>query len=124
MLCRICNEIFNERRRLIDLFRTKEFYVCGKCLKKYPFEIEYNLIPLDSHMLEIISLFKKDKMINYDAFVLEYSEIYKKILEINENKFIIFVNKVFISEELLNDYSHLSTLLDTDIVLLTNLLII
>ena len=124
MECKICGSIFNEKRFLKDLFRTKEFHVCEECLHKYPFEIEYNYFPLDNHMLEVVSLFKKDNNINYDFFTQEYSEIYKTILKSNENKLLIHLNKVYISEETLMNYSYISTLLDKEIIILTNILIV
>ena len=124
MLCKICNTFFNERRRLIDLFRTKEFHVCNNCLNKYPFKIEYSFFPLDYYQLEIISLFEKDQRINYNAFFNEYSEIYKKLIELNPNKLVIFTEKFYVSEEILLELSQVSTLLDNDIILLTNILIV
>ena len=113
-----------EKRTLKDLFRTKEFHVCNSCLKKYPFEIEYNYFPLNYHMLEVVSLFKKERIINYDYFTEEYSEIYKKITKLNEEKLVLFANKLFLTDEILNDFSNISTLLDKDVILLTNVLII
>ena len=115
---------FSENRRLIDLFRTKEFFVCNECIKKYPFEIEYNYFPLEGYVLEVISLFKRDRYINYDAFLYEYSEIYKKITELNKEKLILFNSKLFITEENIKNYSYISTLLDTNIIILTNVLLI
>lgn len=122
MLCLVCGNFFNEKRTLKDLFRTKKFHICLNCLTKYPFDIEYNYFPLDSHMLEVVSLFRKDRNINYDAFIIEFSEIYKKISELNTNKEIFFMNKFFPDEEILEEYSSISTLLDTDIVIVTNIL--
>ena len=122
--CKICGSIFNEKRFLKDLFRTKEFHVCDECFKKYPFEIEYNYFPLDNHMLEVVSLFKKDNNIDYGYFTEEYSEIYKTILKSNENKLLIHLNIFYVSDEILTDYSHISTLLDKEIIILTNILIV
>ena len=99
-------------------------YTCLNCLSKYPLEIEYNYFPLDKHMLEVVSLFKKDRNINYDAFTIEYSEIYKKIYELNDDKLILFENKLFPNDEIIQNYSQISTLLDTDIIILTNILLV
>ena len=124
MECLICGSFFNEKRMLKDLFRTKKFHVCLNCLNKYTFEIEYNYFPLNKKILEVVSLFNKDRNINYDAFIFEFSEIYKKISELNQNKFVLFCNKLYLSEEILLDFSHYSTLLDKDIVVLTNVLLV
>ena len=45
MECLICGAYFNEPRFLKDLFRTKKFYTCFECIKKYPIEINFNYIP-------------------------------------------------------------------------------
>ena len=124
MKCKICGSIFNEKRYLKDLFRTKEFHVCNSCLGKFPFEIEYNYFPLDNRVLEVVSLFRRDRNINYDYFMSEYSDIYKAIRELNNEKLLITTNKIYISEEILCEYSRVSTLLDKDIILLTNVLIV
>ena len=120
----MCNNFFNEKRCLKDLFRTKQFYICNACINKYPFEINKSIIPLEHHSLEIISLFEKDRRINYEAFVDEYSLIYKKVCELNCNRFIVFVNKLYLNEETLDDYNCISTLLDKDIIVLTNILLV
>ena len=120
----MCDNFFNEKRCLKDLFRTKQFYICNACLNKYPFQINKSIIPLDNHSLEIVSLFEKDKRINYEAFIDEYSLIYKKVSELNCGKIIVFVNKMYLNEETIEDYDYISTLLDKDIIVLTNILII
>ena len=62
MKCLVCNNYFNERRSILTLFDTKKYFICTNCLKRYPIEIEFNTIPLDNHVIEIVSLFKKNKM--------------------------------------------------------------
>ena len=124
MKCLICYNDFNEKRCLKDLFRTKNYLICNSCLKKYPFKIERSILPLDKYNLEIISLFEKDKRINYDAFIYEFSAIYKRLCELDEGKVIIFSNKVYINEEMLENYNQISHLLDKEIVILTNVLFV
>ena len=123
MKCMICDQIFNEPRMLKDLFRTKQFHVCLNCLKNYPIKINFSHIPLENHMLEVVTLFENDKNINYDAFLEQYSLIYKKIREINSNKIIIFLNKLYLTDEFIEEYDHLSRLIDKEIVVLTNVLL-
>ena len=79
---------------------------------------------LRNHNLEIVILFDEDKNINYDAFTFEYSQIYKKIVDLNKNRQIFFYNKVYLSSDFIDDYSYISTLLDKDILILTNVLLI
>ena len=122
MKCLVCNSEFNEPRFLKDLFRTKIFHVCQSCLNKYPLKINFILIPLDYHQLEIVFLFPKDKNINYNAFLEEYSKIYENISFLNQDKLIIPYEKIYLTEENLTSFDQISTLLDKDIIVLTNIL--
>lgn len=123
MECLICGKIFNEPRSLKDLFRTKKFNICLECLKKYKLEINFSVIPIKDHFLEIISLFEKDYGINYEAFLETFSIIYKKVCYLNQEKFIVIVSKVYLTDELLIEFEHISTLINKDIIILTNVLL-
>ena len=90
MKCLVCNNYFNERRNLTTLFDTKKYYICNQCIKRHPLELEFNIIPLDYHNLEIVSLFKKNKRINYDGFIKEYSSIYENLVNTKKNSLVIF----------------------------------
>ena len=120
--CLVCGKEFNEKRYLTDLFRTKKYYICMKCIKEHPIELNYNNIPLDSHMLEIISLFKKEEYINYDGYFYEYSSIYQKLLEIKKEEQLIMCDSFVLNEETIEKYNYISKTLDKDIVILTNVL--
>ena len=122
MDCLICGAYFNEPRFLKDLFRTKKFYTCLECIKKYPIEINFNYIPVNNKTLEIVSLFASDWRINYDVFFNEYSIIYQNIIKNNENKLVIMFNKFYLTESILLDFEYISTLVDKDIIILTNVL--
>ena len=124
MKCLVCNNYFNERRSVISLFDTKKYYICSNCLKKHPFEVEFNTIPLDNHTLEIISLFKKNKRINYEGFITEFSLIYENLKSIHKNSIIIFYDFFYLKTGLIREFNYISTMFDKDILLLTNLLFI
>ena len=81
------------------------------------YSIKYN------HELIIISLFEKDHKINYLAFILEYSSIYIRLSELNEGQIIIMYDKVYLTSIFINNFNNISTLLDKDIYILTNVLI-
>ena len=124
MECLVCGGDFIVRRTLLTLFSLKKYYCCDKCIKKYQFMINYNHIPLDNHELIIISLFDKDYKVNYAGFLLEYSEIYKRLLSLLNDEIIITMDKLFLSSEIIENYSHISTLLDKNIYILTYILIV
>lgn len=121
MLCRVCGNEFNEKRYLKDLFRVKKFYICDLCLKKYPISLEFIKLPLaKNHQLEIISLFK-NQIFNYSAYFNEYSKIYQNLLITHKYSLIIPEEKFIITEEKMEHLDYISTLLDKDIIILTNI---
>lgn len=122
MKCLVCGNEFNEKRYLSDLFRTKKFYICLKCMKENPIELNFDNIPLDDHMLEIVSLFKKDYHINYDGYMCEYNSIYEKLLETRKSELLIMSDSFTLSEENIEKYNYISKTLDKDIIVLTNFL--
>lgn len=122
MKCLVCNNYFNERRNLTTLFDTKKYYICNQCIKRHPLELEFNIIPLDYHNLEIVSLFKKNKRINYDGFIKEYSSIYENLVNTKKNSLVIFCDFFYLNDEKIEEFNFISTLLDKDILILTNLL--
>ena len=122
MKCLVCNNYFNERRNLTTLFDTKKYYICNQCIKRHPLELEFNIIPLDYHNLEIVSLFKRNKRINYDGFIKEYSSIYENLVNTKKNSLVIFCDFFYLNDEKIEEFNFISTLLDKDILILTNLI--
>lgn len=121
MLCLVCGEIFNEPRFLKDLFRTKKYHICQNCLKKYPISLEFIRFPLShNHYLEIVSLFRKQSF-NYNSYLNEYSIIHQKLLEMNHSFLVIPEIKFVMTEEKLEQFDYVSTMLDKDIIVITNI---
>lgn len=124
MKCLTCGEQFNEPRLLKDLFRVKKFYICQMCIKRYPFEIQYNVIPLKNHSLNITSLFKNTQKFNFDGYIVEYSNIYQKIIKECKNDFVLFFDYFILDDKMMKNMEYISTLLNKDIVILTNIFVI
>lgn len=124
MKCLVCDSDFNEVRYLKDLFRVKKYYICLKCMKQYPLSIRVNHIPLNNHLLDIIYLFDSKKRFKYEGYIKEFSEIYKKLIEINKDKLVLFSEYFYLNDRVVEGYNHISTLLDKDIILLTNVLLV
>ena len=122
MRCLVCQNEFNEKRYLSDFFRTKKYYICTKCLKEHPIEINFNNIPLDDHMLEIVSMFEKEEYINYDAYIHEYSSIYEKLLQTRKKEQLLMCDNFMINDENIENINYISKTLDKDIVILTKIL--
>lgn len=121
MKCLICKKEFTVIRRLITLFSTKRYLICDNCLKNNPFELEFNVIPLDNHTLEIISLFKKEKYINYHAFIEEESKIYEKLIQTKNRHQFIFYDSFTLNEKSLYEFNAISNNLDKDILIITSI---
>lgn len=123
MKCLVCGKMFNEKRNLYELFRTKKYNVCIDCIKANPINIEFNYIPLDNHTLEIVSLFENNKIINYEGFHNEYEKIYMKLVESKKNSQIIFSDSFILDEKTIGEYNEISRNIDKDILVLTNVLL-
>lgn len=91
-------------------------------MKDHPIEINFNNIPLDNHVLEIVALFKNDEHINYDGYIHEYSSIYEKLLKTRKDEQLIMCDSFILNEENIEKYNYISKTLDKDIVILTNVL--
>ena len=117
--CLICGKDFVIKRGFNDILRTKKEFVCDKCYKDNPIEIEFNYIPLKNHQLEIVSLFKTS-YVNHDAFINEYSQIYQKLKEEKGHKPIYLYDSFVLTEDKINEFDYLSEALDEDITILAN----
>jgi transcription elongation factor Elf1 len=122
--CLACGTEFIIKRTLKNLFDTKMYYCCDRCIRKYQFKINHSYIPLDKHELIIISLFEKDHKIDYQAFNLEYGQIYKRLFELEKEQIIIMYDKVFLTSIFIRKFNEISTLLDKNIYILTNVLMV
>lgn len=121
MKCLICKKEFITTRNLTTLFSTKRFLICDKCLQKNPFELEFNVVPLDNHSLEIISLFRNEKYINYNAFIDEESQIYEKLLQTKKRHQFLFYDSFILNEKNLYEINAISNNLDKDIFIITSI---
>lgn len=99
MRCRICGQMFYIKRGILDLFNTKEEYICNRCYKKYPINLSYEAIQLDRYKAVIISMFSKRYKLDYNLFYKEYSKVFIANFKRKGFKtfFIDFIN--------LNDYT-------------------
>ena len=121
--CLACGMEFIVKRTLKTLFDTKMYYCCDRCISRYSFKINHSYIPLDKYELIIISLFEKDHKVNYQAFTFEYGQIYKRLFELKKEHIIIMYDKVYLTSVFIRNFNEISTLLDKDIYILTNVLI-
>lgn len=97
MVCRICGDIFYVKRGILDLFKSKEEYICNKCYKKYPIHLSYELCQLDKYSCVILPMFQKKYYIDYNAFIKEYSKIF--IANMNRKGFkLLFFNHLDLSD--------------------------
>ena len=122
MKCLICVSEFSVKRTVLTLFRTKPYYICNACLKANPFNVEFNYFPLDNHMLEVVSLFKDARFLNFNAFKEEYSRIYESLTEFQNNKYVICTDILKVTEEKLTEFEQLSKKYSKDILVLTYIL--
>ena len=89
MKCLNCGKEFGIERSIFNLFDTKDYYICDKCLKEHPIEINYQTIPIKNHTLDIISLLKKNDYVNIKAYLDLYNSIYDEMKTKYPNKLIV-----------------------------------
>jgi hypothetical protein len=117
MLCRICGEYFYIRRGLLDLFQTKEEYICNKCYKKYPIHLSYEGVQLDKYTCVILSMFDKKYKIDYNLFIKEYTKIFKA----NQNRKgyqLLFMNHMDLDDSSLEVLDAISKLFESNLIIL------
>jgi hypothetical protein len=114
MKCAICNHTFIIKRRIKDLFLTKQFYVCDACYKKYPINISYNVLPLNNYSLKIFQLFGANYHLKNDPFLNEFSQLFEYVYKLTDNEILIY-NNLKINNYSLATFETLSSLLEHDI---------
>ena len=117
MRCVICNELFYIKRRILDLFKTEKEYVCNRCYKRYPINLNYEAIQLDKYKCVIISMFNKKNRIEYNGFVKEYSKLF--ISNMYRKGFhAIFLDHVILNDDFLEIMDMYSKLLKKNLAIL------
>lgn len=119
MKCLVCEKEFVVKRYFCDLFSMKKYFVCDKCIKTYPINIQFNYIPLKNHQLEIVSIFD-NPYVNYEGFISEYSGIYQKIIELRKESNVLLYDSFRLKEKTLEEFEILAENEDQDIIVLTN----
>ena len=119
MVCRNCGSLFLKRRSIKDLFSLKEDTICPGCYKKYQFNINYEVIPLDNHLLEIITLYPKQIYINFACFEDLAKELLGYLKKISKNKHIEYVRILRIDDEIIEYYECLARKKNKNILILT-----
>lgn len=75
MVCLNCQKEFIVKRGFNILFKPQDYKVCDKCLEENNFNFNYDLIPLDNHVLKILTIYY-EKMIKVSAFIDQLDGIY------------------------------------------------
>ena len=117
LICRICGEIFYIRRGLLDLFNTKEEYICNRCYKKYPIHLSYEAIQLDKYQAIILSMFSKKYKIDYNLYVREYNKIFLANYR-RGNYHVLFFNHVDLTDETLEVLDAISKLHSMNLIII------
>ena len=117
MRCVICNELFYIKRRILDLFKTEKEYVCNRCYKRYPINLNYEAIQLDKYKCVIISMFNKKNRIEYNGFVKEYSKLFISNMY-RKGFYAIFLDHVILNDDFLEIMDMYSKLLKKNLAIL------
>lgn len=117
MKCYLCGQYFYIKRDLLTLFKSKKEYVCNKCIKKYPIELNFTPVDLDKYCCVILSIFKKRNYIDYNVFYKEYSKIFISNF-IRDGFKTIFLEHIKLDDNLFEELDIYSKLLKSNLIVL------
>ena len=117
MICKICNEHFYSKRKIIDLFDTTESDICKRCINKHGLYLGFENVILDIYEARVVSLFKKKEKIEYNLFTNEFSKIYKS-LALTKGYEVIFLDHIELDDEFLEDLDAISKLLQSNLIIM------
>jgi len=118
MKCRICDNFFYIKRRLLTLFNTDKEYICNSCYKKFPIALSYEAIALDKYHCLILSIFKHHHKIDYNLFFKEYSKIFLASLK-RRGYEIVFLDFIDLTDDTFEILDCISKLVKSNIIVLT-----
>ena len=118
MKCRICNNFFYIKRKILTLFSSNEEYICNSCYKKYPIALSYEAIALDRYHCLVLSIFKHHYRIDYNLFFKEYSKIYHACLKRKGYK-VLFLDYIDLNDDTFEVLDCITKLIESNILVLT-----
>lgn len=119
MKCLICNKSFNVKRKLSTLLKKEMVFVCDTCYKRYPINLNYQIIPIDNHLVHIYTLFDFKIYFKGDPFIIEYSKIFDFLNSKHKNELILLYKDLILSDKEFNNLEIISKALDKDIIILS-----
>ena len=117
MKCKICGNIFYEKRRIIDLFKTDKQQICRKCVVSHGINIEFENIILDIYEARVVSLFKRKENIDYSLFMDDFSKIYNSLL-LNDEYELLFFDHLRLTDEEVEKLDAITKLFDKNIIVM------
>lgn len=118
MICTGCKKKFYLKRGLFDLFNTKPYYICDKCLEENPINLKIDYLMLNNNDAIIISLLKRKPKFSYDAYINEMSYVLSKYI-VDDRYYLIFVDELYPSLSNLEILDYLSSVIEKKILILT-----
>ena len=118
MICLCCNNKFYVKRSFKDIFNTKTYFICDKCLKDNPIDLKIDYLMLDNGDAVIISLLKRKPNFSYDAYIHEMSYLLSKYL-FDEQYYLLFLDELYPSLSTLEMLDLLSNVTKKKLLVLT-----
>ena len=116
MRCLNCHKEFIVKRNFRELFLRQNYKVCDDCLLNNKFNINYETIPLDNHVLKILTLYY-ERRINEPAFIDQLDGIYNGLTK-NENTIYYKSSHFVLDNSVYEDLSMASLQFDKDIMII------
>ena len=118
MKCLNCGKEFIVKRTLKTLFVLKNEVVCDECLKKYKLKMGFSSIPLNKHVLEVISLFDTIKF-KYQIYEELLDSLYKKAKKNYKDYYVLKEDILKLTEGYLSELEDLAKAKNKNIMILT-----
>lgn len=118
MICTGCKKKFYLKRGLFDLFNTKTYYICDKCLGENPINLKIDYLMLNNNDAIIISLLKRKPKFSYDAYINEMSYVLSKYI-VDDRYYLVFIDELYPSLSNLEILDLLSSVTEKKILILT-----
>lgn len=100
MICYICKKKIVTQVRLYNLFKIETHHICDRCLMLYPIDINYQVIPNQSHVIEWYSMISEETVLDPMAYMSFIKPFYIDFLPIKSQAILLYLD--VISDKLIN----------------------
>lgn len=122
LFCYNCKKPFYLKRGFLELFDTKNYYICDRCKNDYPIHMKLQRIPLENYELVILSLFSNLYHLDLNSYCLELSKIVERMIFLHRDYFFFYVDEIRLTDGAIETFSFLADSENKNVLLVTAIL--